>query len=530
MPAIKITNPKISTELVEELQDEPAYANEKAFSATHAFLRRVLHFCRDHEYAYIPAKNIKEQFDNYGIKYKRCLDVLSRHEIIKINRMYIVGTKTRGYRLTEKGARLLTEGELVYLRSLFTDSKLKRQMQKRASYYRSKDKTYKNDFLQYIHDGRMRYQYNEDAVNFIKQSDWPYLTRLDALMSLTDFTERDFTDLKFNESDGRVWNEFVGMKSDLRRYFSNGDLHYRFVMDIRSCHPLFLAHYLVNRARVKGWQTHHPLLPGDHQHTIVQNDLARGREQSERLSFPNTTTTTTTTTTPFPPISSNPTYTTSNNNPLSHYDGGNSDILAELNRWNTIFSDPNTDPKTILIRELGYNRAQAKAALNQSINGGKKYRKFMTWFKKNFPMLYGVWVRTESATVGNDISNFYETELMQDFALYELAMKLGLHLTYEYDGCGVMCREDDREVLAKIQQLIAHVQAHSERLWGIRPVIVVKTAAGAPVSMTTEATGITERRNITQRQPASIPATHTAASESRRSSSRSAHPGRKHRG
>jgi len=66
--------------------------------------------------------------------------------------------------------------------------------------------------------------------------------------------------------------------------------------------------------------------------------------------------------------------------------------------------------------------------------------------------------------------------------LYELAKSLGLHLTYEFDGCGVMCREDDPEVLAKINQLSRHIQEHGERLWGIRPVLVVKTAEGEAVN------------------------------------------------
>jgi len=124
----------------------------------------------------------------------------------------------------------------------------------------------------------------------------------------------------------------------------------------------------------------------------------------------------------------------------------------------------------------GYTREAAKAALNQTINGSRQYKRFVALFKKQFPLLHGVWARTDMATVGNEISNFYETELMQDMALYEKAERLGLHLTYEYDGCGVMCREDDTEVLAKIQQLVAHVQACSERKWGVRPVIVVKSA------------------------------------------------------
>ena len=507
MPAIKVTNPRISIELVAELYDEPAYQNEKTYSATHAFLRHVLHFCRDHEYANIAAKTIKEQFENYGVQYKACLVALVRCGIIEVDRQYIVGTKTRGYKLTEKGAQLMSVGELTYLRNCFHDPKLKRQLQKRASYHRTKGKIYSNEFLQYIHDGRIQYKYNELAVDFIEQSNWPYLTRLDALTRLADFSERNFTKLKSNNTDGRVWNEFVGMKSDLRRFFSYGDLKYRYVMDIRSCHPLFLAHYLVHCAKGKGWQAHHPLLPGDHQHTIVQNDQRKQREQSQSLSLPIITTASTTL---LPSIPSIPSNTNSHNNPLSHYGGGNSDILAELERWNAIFSHPDTDPKEVLIRELGYTRETSKAALNQTINGAEKYKKFIHWFKTNFPLLHAVWARTASATVGNGISIYYETELMQNMELYKLAERLGLHLTYEYDGCGVMCREDDAEALAKVKQLIAHVQSHSEGQWGIRPVVVVKTATGEPVNMEIVAMAETGKRKATRRQRGSIPARRTA--------------------
>jgi hypothetical protein len=482
---IKVSNPKISAEFFQELKDEPAYANEKAFSATHAFLSKVVYFCRNQEYANLPATLIKELFDNYGIKYKPCLDALVRRGIIKIDKQYIVGAKTRGYKLMEKGIGLMSVGELAYLRSLFTDPKAKRKIQKQASYHRTKANKYKDEFIQYVHDGLMQYQFTVDAINYIQQSNWSNLTKLAAMISLTDFMERNFTDLKWNDADSRVWNEFVGMKSDLRRFFALGNLKYRYVMDIRSCHPLFLAHYLVNRARPKGYQRYHPTMPGPHQRTIVQND--RLKERSVSLSSTNTTyTNTTSTATPSLPISSNPstTSTTSTtNNPIPHYVGGNSDIMAELNRWNTLFSDPDTDPKTVLIRELGYSRETAKAALNQTINGSMQYKRFVRWFKENFPLLYEVWARTLSATVGNEISAFYETTLMQDLELYRLAESLGLHLTYEYDGCGVMCREDDREAVAKIQQLVRHVQERSERLWGIRPIIVVKTAAGEPVAI-----------------------------------------------
>ena len=94
--------------------------------------------------------------------------------------------------------------------------------------------------------------------------------------------------------------------------------------------------------------------------------------------------------------------------------------------------------------------------MNQSINGGKQYGRFIKWFKTKFPQLHSVWDQTYKNKVGVDISTLYETKLMQDMGLYELAKSLGLHLTYEFDGCGVMCREDDTEVLAKINQLSRH--------------------------------------------------------------------------
>ena len=157
-----------------------------------------------------------------------------------------------------------------------------------------------------------------------------------------------------------------------------------------------------------------------------------------------------------------------------------------MKRWNELFSDPDTDPKTVLIRDLGYTREQSKAALNQTINGGKRYGRFIKWFKEHFPRLFAVWNRTDKAKVGVGISTWYETVLMQDMGLYALAGTLGLHLTYEFDGCGVMCRNDDKEILAKIQQLIAFIQAVSEHRWGIRPVVVVKTAMGETVDMSNQ--------------------------------------------
>jgi hypothetical protein len=354
------------------------------------------------------------------------------------------------------------------------------------------------------------------------------------MMNLTDFAERDFVELKYNQADTRCWNEFAGMKSDLRRFFSLDDLHYRYVIDIRSCHPLFLAHYLLNRSVDRSVSMATPVNPVPMLSYVPVKPAAKSqikpdeRERSERSS--NTTSHTITT----QPTTSNTTTTKSTTTTNLHYDGGNSDIQAELTRWNQFFSDPDTDPKTVLVRDLGYTREQAKAALNQTINGSRQYGRFIKWFKTNFPLLFLVWDRTDKAKVGVSISTFYETDLMQEMGLYELAERLGLHLTYEFDGCGVMCRNDDAEVLAKLQQLIEHIQSRSERWWGIRPVIVVKTATGEAVDMRgqvpTPRADTAERLSITPQKQGAARASRTVASASRRSSNRSSPPARKRRG
>ena len=479
MAAIKITNPKIGKALVEELQDETVYQSIKAYSATHVFLSNLIHLSQDQKYTNLSAKRIKEWFASYDVNYKQCLDALVLHDIIEIDRHYIVGTKNRGYRLTEKGARLMCEGQMQYLKKLFKDKELKRKLQKQQSYHKKQHQKYQHEFLEYIYQGLIHYTFDQAALEYIEKSGWGMLTKLKAMMSLTDFSERKFVELKYNEADTRCWNEFAGMKSELRRFFSLGNLHYRYVIDIRSCHPLFLAHYLINHSEPMGT----PKYP------VTSDSLVKAKAatqipakiitEPERSGSSSVTNNTTTTHLPIStPLSNKSTTTSAIINPVFHYDGGNSDIQAELIRWNELFSDPVTDPKTVLIKELGYTRDQAKAALNQTINGGKKYRQFIKWFKTNYPKLFAMWDRTDKAKVGVEISAYYETWLMQDMGLFKLAETLGLHLTYEFDGCGVMCRDDDTEVLAKIQRLITHIQTCSERLCGIRPVVVVKKATG----------------------------------------------------
>lgn len=531
MAPLKITNPRIAVELVRELANEPAFNLIKAFSAAHLFLRRVMMWGgKEGNYVTIPASKIKEWFESYGIKYKQCLDALESHDLIKIDRQYIVGVKTRGYRLTKKGVEMMSVGEMRYLKKLFADPVLKRKIQKNESYHRNNGKTYESPLLQHIHNGRMRYQFSEDAMTMIEQRNWSKLSKLKATTDLIGFKERDFVELRWNEADSRCFNEFVGMKRELRQHFRLGKLHYRYVMDIRSCHPSFLAHYLVHHARMRNSRTFHPIVDAQHYRPIVVILAERERDEIANSSHHIPTPINLPPSILSIPPESNTTSSTNQSN--LQYDGGNSDIRRELARWNQMFFNPEEDPRAVLMRELEYSREQAKRALNESINGGKTFRKFIGWFERTFPLLHGVWTQSDMWTVGNEISTLYEFEAMQYAPLYARATELGLHLTYEYDGCGVMCRDDDDEVLEKIQQLIALIQARGEHLWGLRPVIVVKTALGEAVAMPANANNRAAERPETgpvTSPPASTPTSHTAASASQRSPSRSSRPSRRRR-
>ena len=96
-------------------------------------------------------------------------------------------------------------------------------------------KTYNNYVLDYIQDGinHLNYDYGQ-ASAIINGSLWEESTKTSAATSLINFKEKNFTDLQYNIADGRVWNEFVGMKSDLRVAFKYKNmvlkLHFYFVM------------------------------------------------------------------------------------------------------------------------------------------------------------------------------------------------------------------------------------------------------------------------------------------------------------
>lgn len=160
--------------------------------------------------------------------------------------------KCKSYLITEIGLDLLLTGELEYLKKLHNDKKVKRLNQKRISERKAMKITYGNFVLDYIYDCHCHMSYDyEKAMNIISGSNWEAGTMNSAANSLVTFTTKDFTPLKVNETDGRVFNDFVAMKSDLRNVFAYKQMTRKAILDIRACHPTYFSSYLLDIATLQ---------------------------------------------------------------------------------------------------------------------------------------------------------------------------------------------------------------------------------------------------------------------------------------
>lgn len=76
------------------------------------------------------------------------------------------------------------------------------------------------------------------------------------------------------------------------------------------------------------------------------------------------------------------------------------------------------------------------------------------------------------------ISKLYETRLILDPGLFELAAELEIDILPEPDGLGVFAAEGDLDVDEKAQALAARIENNCLRLFGFRTVVKVKKVGG----------------------------------------------------
>ncbi|MCL4180197.1 MAG: hypothetical protein KJ072_20910, partial [Verrucomicrobia bacterium] len=282
---------------------------------------------------------------------------------------------------------------------------------------------------------RLKEQFKDDPAR------WEHITR-----NLITVREKRYRELRPNEADGRICNELALMKKDVRHLLRCGELKYRAVLDIRACHATFWSGYVLS-----------------HIYNGGPADSVSAQESSSSSSTPHYV----------PHIGD--TYSKTHSQTSEE-----KAIEQEHRRWVDLFCSERNDPREVIARQAGYgDQAKVKQALNETINGSKRYGKLGRWMKGRFPNLYEAWSKSDVKKTGPQISRLFETRLMLDEELYRSADGMGIKLAYEYDGLGIFAPENHEGLRTQLDDLVRQITTRAEELWGI-PVVVKVEVLSSP--------------------------------------------------
>ena len=113
----------------------------------------------------------------------------------------------------------------------------------------------------------------------------------------------------------------------------------------------------------------------------------------------------------------------------------------------------------------------AKAAMNQSLNGSKRFPKYLAWLERRFPTLFEVWQKTDVKDTGNAIARKYEHAMILDAGLNERAESLGIKILPEHDGVGVFADDVGMELQSKLDSLASYIQSVAVNRFGVSVVV-----------------------------------------------------------
>ena len=86
------------------------------------------------------------------------------------------------------------------------------------------------------------------------------------------------------------------------------------------------------------------------------------------------------------------------------------DLECERVRWNALFLNKDTDPKTHIAKAVGVSRDKVKEIMIQYFNGkikGEAFKAFDVWISREFPALYAAWKETDIRQTGNNIGKYF---------------------------------------------------------------------------------------------------------------------------
>ncbi len=240
------------------------------------------------------------------------------------------------------------------------------------------------------------------------------------------------------------------MRNDLRPLFSLRGKKYLKVLDLRSAHPTFWAKYICDISGLPEYLS----LNEDIKETLKSNYKELHNESIFSNSIYHNSISSSSHT--IPPVS-------------QHYLSYNvTKLIEEYIKWTKFWTNPDIDPKTQLIKELGgtHSRDEIKELINASIN--LQRNDVFYWIKKDYPVLFDIWKKTNRKKTGNYISRFFETKLMLDPELILLAESMGLEVLTEHDGLGIFSDENDSELNQKVEKLRNWIQKKSVALFGLK--------------------------------------------------------------
>ena len=434
----KYTNVRVGKKFYDLLINHPTFQNNpKAIAPSYYLLNKInkTMVLNKKSWANIPGKYIQNAYRPYSSdrSYKQYIDALQELKLVNINDSYLndIDGFTMSYMTTDLAGEILRDSEKEYFMKLINDKDVKRNNQKNNSKRQKSKTTYTNYLFNYISDLLYNVKYDFDkAMKIIDSNDWGVDTQRSVYNKLIAFETLDFKDLKYNADDNRIFNDFVAMKSDMRKAFTYNNLSYLYTIDIRGCHPTYFAHYIRNYylTTIKEPTTNHIT-----------------------------------------------TYHTDNCDILT-----NPSVICEIDKeykkWTELFTSKTVTPKKVLSEALGCTEDEAKERLNSTINGMKTHKPLLRWMEKEFPTLYKVWQTTNVKQTGPNISKHYETVLMADETIFKMGDDMGIKFSPEYDGVGVFCNTSDTDINDKMNLIRNYIVYKSKQLWGIEIVVVIKGA------------------------------------------------------
>jgi hypothetical protein len=471
------TNIKISISLNKILAQEPIFQGENRCKSTGSCFRLleiIFNFSRRNKdgLAAIDSKTLDNLFRREKIRYLEVIGALERLNIIEPRKKgffdSITGTGSFArFKLTDYGIQLLLDENREYLRKLLNDPKVDTRI--RANRRKKKSRIKESEDLVISKNSKniLDLEFNKEAFDIYWKENEKTLSpeqKVAALYSLISIITGGFKELKRCEKDGRIHHPWVGMSSDLRPLFSLRGKKYLRVLDLRSAHPTFWAKYICDISRFPEYLS----LNEDIKETLKSNYKELHNESIFTNSIYHNSISSSSH--PIPPVS-------------QHYLSYNvTKLIEEYIKWTEFWTNPDIDPKTQLIKELGgtHSRDEIKELINASIN--LQRNDVFYWIKKDYPVLFDIWKKTNRKKTGNYISRFFETKLMLDPELILLAESMGLEVLTEHDGLGIFSDENDSELNQKVEKLRNWIQERSLRLFGLKVQVKIdEPEAPAPV-------------------------------------------------